>query len=158
MNRRRKAYEFFCQAHEAQLHGRLGEAVTLYRRSLRLHPTAEAWTLLGWVLSLLGRPEAAICFCLRAIKLDPHLSNPYSDIGAYLVQLDRGREAMSWLLKACEAGHYTHHYCALYNLGRIYECLGDESRALSSYRLSLEDCPDCELTRQAYWRLIGRTN
>lgn len=158
MTRQQRAHELFEQAHTAQLHGQLSEAVGLYRRSLRLYPTAEAYTFLGWSFSQMGHFEKAIGYCLRAIELDPNLSNPYCDIGAYLVQLNRGHEAMDWLHKACQARRYTHYYCALYNLGQLYECLGDEAHALSSYRLSLEQCPASDLTRQAYHRLLSRTN
>jgi tetratricopeptide (TPR) repeat protein len=158
MTQEQKAHDLFKRARTAQLRGRVREAAALLRLSLQLHPTAETLTLLGWSCSLLGNYGEAIVCCLRAIRLDPGLSNPYCDIGAYLVQLDRPREAAPWLRRACLAHRYAHSYCALYNLGRLYECLGDEPHALLSYRLALRQWPACPTIREAYGRLIRRTN
>src|SRR5205823_391549 len=48
---RREAKEMFVRAYEAQQAGDYAEAIELYRRSIALHPTAEAHTFLGWVYS-----------------------------------------------------------------------------------------------------------
>ena len=42
------AEEYFRRAYEAQMAGELDEAVSLYRKSIELAPTAEAHTFLGW--------------------------------------------------------------------------------------------------------------
>src|SRR5262245_9160185 len=109
MDRRQKALDLFEQAYQAQMTGDLNEASRLYRASLTCHPTAEAYTFLGWTFSLQGNLEGAIALCRRAIEVDPELGNPYTDIGAYLVQLDRYREATVWLKRAANARRYARY-------------------------------------------------
>jgi hypothetical protein len=42
------AKELWAKAYEQQMHGDLELAVQLYKRSIEMHPTAEAYTFLGW--------------------------------------------------------------------------------------------------------------
>ena len=42
------AVELYRQAYQLQMQGELDLAISLYKRSLELHPTAEAYTFLGW--------------------------------------------------------------------------------------------------------------
>src|SRR5687768_15637103 len=76
---------------------RIGEAIREYRQAIALYPTAEAYACLGWALSLLGRYEEAIHCCHSAIALDPDYGNPYNDIGAYPLILERWDEVQPWL-------------------------------------------------------------
>ena len=39
---KREAWQLFQQAYERQMKGELEEAVTLYKKSIETHPTAEA--------------------------------------------------------------------------------------------------------------------
>ncbi len=55
-----EAREHFERGYEAQMAGRLEEAIDRYGRSLAIHPTAEAHTFLGWALSFQGKHEEAI--------------------------------------------------------------------------------------------------
>lgn len=158
VTRRQKALSLIRHASQAQIQGKLERAAALYRASLNLHPTAEAYTFLGWTCSLKGQFEHAIALCRMAIRLDPTFGNPYSDISAYLIELQRYHEAADWLRKATQARRYLALYSAHYNVARIYEHLGEEAKALDSYRLSLILCPECCQARLAYWRLISRTN
>ena len=68
------------------MEGKLDRAIEDYQRSIAVHPTAEAHTVLGWTLSFQGRLAEATAECLRAIEIDPHFGNPYNDIGVYLMQ------------------------------------------------------------------------
>ena len=74
--------------------GEYADAAALYRRSIEIHPTAEAHTYLGWSLSLLGKLDDAIAECKKAIAVDPEFANPYNDIGTYLIELSRADEAL----------------------------------------------------------------
>ena len=85
------------RAYRHQLHGELGDAIALYRRSLAVYPTPEAHTFLGWAYSRMDRYDEAIAECEKAIALDPTFGNPYNDIGAYLIEMDRYEEAVPWL-------------------------------------------------------------
>ena len=53
------AIELWRDAYRRQMAGDLDEAITLYRRSLAVRPTAEAHTFLGWTYSFQGRFEDA---------------------------------------------------------------------------------------------------
>jgi tetratricopeptide (TPR) repeat protein len=95
--------ELFHQAYQAQMQGQLDRAAELYQGSIDLLPTAEAHTFLGWTYHFQGRVDDAIAECKRAIELDPDFGNPYNDIGAYLIDLERPDEAIPWLERAIRA-------------------------------------------------------
>jgi Tfp pilus assembly protein PilF len=158
VTRQEKAYNLIRRASRAQIEGQLDRAARLYRASLSLHPTAEAYTFLAWTFSLRGELEKAITLCRMAIRIDPTFGNPYSDLGAYLIELQRYGEAIQWLKQATQAHRFISCYATHYNLGRIFEHLGEEAKALENYRLSLRHCPDCRQASAAYWRLITRNN
>jgi tetratricopeptide (TPR) repeat protein len=79
---KKEAWGYFQQAYEHQMKGELEEAVNLYKQSIGSHPTAEAYTFLGWTYSFMGRLDDAIEECHHAIQVDPEFGNPYNDIGA----------------------------------------------------------------------------
>jgi Tfp pilus assembly protein PilF len=113
---RAEAQRHFQQGYEAQMQGRLEEAVAHYQRSIALHPTAEAHTFLGWAYSHQGRPDEAIAQCKIAIEVDPDFGNPYNDIGAYLIELGREEEAVTWLERAKQASRYEPRHYPYFNL------------------------------------------
>jgi Tfp pilus assembly protein PilF len=115
-----KAAALFHRAFEAQMRGDLAEAVSLYRQSLDVHPTAEAHTFLGWTYSFQGELEGAIAECRRAIEVDPSFGNPYNDIGAYLIEQGRLDDAIPWLEKAKLAPRYEAPHYPCFNLARVY--------------------------------------
>lgn len=146
------------RAYRHQMQGELGDAIALYRRSLAVFPTPEAHTFLGWAYSLMGRLDEAIAECEKAIELDPAFGNPYNDIGAYLIELNRHEEAIPWLEKAIDAGRYQTPQFPYVNLGRVYEQLGRPYDALEAYNQSLAIAP---LYLPAFWAkalLLGRLN
>jgi len=61
-------------------------AAQFYKRSIELHPTADAHTFLGWTYHQQGKVDEAIEECKKAIAVDPTFGNPYNDIGAYLIE------------------------------------------------------------------------
>ena len=143
--RRESARWFLDRAYDLQLSGKLDDAVLCYKKSLELHPTAEAYTFLGWTYSLQYRLEAAIEECRKAIALDPDFGNPYNDIGAYLIELGREAEAITWLTRAITAKRYAARSFPYINLGRVYERLGRWTDAAAAYTQALRLHPD-ELT------------
>lgn len=108
----------------------LDQAVALYRESIALHPTAEAHTFLGWAMSWRGDVQGAIDECKKAIEVDPDFGNPYNDIGAYLIELERHEEAIPWLEKAKLAPRYDPKQFPYMNLSRIYMAKGKMSLAI----------------------------
>ena len=66
-----KAKKYYDQGYKCQLKDELDRAESLYRRSLEIEPSAEAYTYLGWIYNKMGRITDAIGECLKAINLDP---------------------------------------------------------------------------------------
>ena len=155
---RQQALVLLERAQRHQMKGELADAIILYRRSLALHPTAEAHTFLGWTYSMLNRYDEAIAECQTAIELDPTFGNPYNDIGSYLMAMNRWEEAVPWLEKATKAPRYDAPQFPHINLGRVYEQLGRYRTALSCYNRALAIDP---LYRPALWakyELLGQLN
>jgi Tfp pilus assembly protein PilF len=153
-----EAMALFQQAYEHQMQGELEEAIQLYKRSIAVRPTAEGHTFLGWTYSFQGRWDAAIEECLKAIAVDPTFGNPYNDIGAYLIELDRLEEAISWFQKALHAPRYESYCFPHFNLGRVYERKKRFGRALQHYRSALAENPQHQGAYQAVRRLQSMLN
>src|SRR6266446_2105635 len=152
------AWELLKEAYQYQVGGEYDMAVELYKRSLELHPTAEAYTYLGWTYRFQGKIEEAIAECKKAIQIDPEFGNPYNDIGAYLIELGRFEEAIPWLERATEARRYEPRHFPHYNLGRAY--LGKEmySHAIRCFQEALEIEPRYSVARQALASLRRMVN
>ena len=60
-------------------------AIRLYQASIKVFPTAEAYTFLGWAYSFQGEYDRAVTECPAAIAVDSTSGNPYNDIGSYLL-------------------------------------------------------------------------
>jgi len=144
-----RAWQLLQRAYKAQMEGEFEHAVELYKNSLELHPTAEAHTFLGWTYHFQGKIEDAIAECKRAIEVDPDFGNPYNDIGAYLISLNRLDEAIPWLEHAIEAPRYEPRHYPHFNLGRVYMAKGMFNRARECFQESLRIEPEYTLARQA---------
>jgi len=155
---KREAWQLFQQAYERQMKGELEEAVALYKKSIEAHPTAEAYTFLGWTYSFMGRIEDAIEECHKAIAQDPDFGNPYNDIGAYLIEKGELDEAIGWFQKALLARRYESPAFPHLNLGRVYERKGQWTEAIDSYKKSLALNPNYALAKKALGRLISSLN
>jgi Tfp pilus assembly protein PilF len=153
-----EAWHYFQQAYERQMKGELEEATNLYKRSIDLHPTAEAYTFLGWTYSFMGKLDEAIEECQHAILVDPDFGNPYNDIGAYLIEKGQFDEAIPWFEKAMQAKRYESPAFPHLNLGRVYERKGKWSEAIDSYRKALTLNPDYALAKKALGRVVSMLN
>jgi len=136
--------------------GDYGQAIAQFRKSIALHPTAEAHTFLGWSLSYIGKIEEAIAQCEIAIELDPDYGNPYNDIGVYLIDLGRPEEAIPWLEKATRAKRYCCYEFAHYNLGRVQMLKGDIASARRNFERALDYEPRYVPAQQALEFLESR--
>ena len=148
-DRKMQALQRFQEAYHAQIEGDYDRAVELYHESLALHPTAEAYTFLGWTFHFQGKIQEAIAECKRAIEVDPDFGNPYNDIGAYLIGLKRFDEAIPWLEQAITAKRYEPRHFPYFNLGRAYLAKGAINRARELFQQALEIEPRYTLARQA---------
>ena len=153
-----EALKYFKLAYECQMRGELQQAITYYKKSLEIEPTAEAHTFLGWTYSFMERLEEAIAECHKAIAIDPEFGNPYNDIGAYYIQMGKFDEAIPWLEKAKHAKRYENPEFPHCNLGRIYEQKGYWPLALQEYREALRIRPDYAPARVALQELEARLN
>jgi tetratricopeptide (TPR) repeat protein len=155
---REQALVLLERAYRHQMEGEFADAILLYKRSIAMFPTAEAHTFLGWTYSMLDRYEEAIEACRQAIAVDPAFGNPYNDIGAYLIEMERWQEAIPWLEKAIIAPRYESPQFPHVNLGRVYEQLGEPYRALGCYGRALEIDPIYLPAERARWALLGKLN
>lgn len=148
----------FERAYRHQMKGDIGDAIELYKRSIAIHPTSEAYTFLGWSYSMVDRLEEAIEMCHKAIEVDPEFGNPYNDIGAYLIELGELDEAMSWLERATVAPRYQSPQLPYLNMGRVHEQQGRYRSALQSYDRALEIDPMFLPATWAKAALLGKLN
>jgi Tfp pilus assembly protein PilF len=153
-----EAREHFERGYEEQLAGRIDAAIESYRRSIAIHPSAEAHTFLGWALSYQGRHEDAIAECHRAIAVDPTFGNPYNDIGAYLIELGREDEAVPWLERATVAPRYEPRHFPYFNLARIYVRRHKVHEAIRELEGAIAIEPRYTAARRELHRLIGLLN
>ena len=152
------AQELFQQAYELQIARQYEQAISLYKQSIEVYPTAEAYTFLGWTYSFQERLDEAIEECHRAIEVDPDFGNPYNDIGVYLMQKGQFDEALPWLEKAKQAPRYEPRHFPYLNSGRIYMAQGEWLKALKEFEQAVETMPDDLGARQALAELRGRLN
>ena len=157
-NDAKRALELFERAFAHQRNGELEEAISLYKKSIEILPTAEAHTFLGWTYSFQDRYDEAIEECHRAIAVDPDFGNPYNDIGAYLIEKGQLEEAIPWLEKATVAPRYENYCFPHYNLGRVYERKRLYERAMECYRNALAQNPRYTLAQASLRRLQGMLN
>ena len=147
--RQELALELFQKAYMHQMQGDLELAVDLYKRSIGLYPTAEAYTFLGWTYSFQGRVDDAIAECKNAILIDPGFGNPYNDIGAYLIGQGKYDEAAPWLEKAIASKRYDSYHYPWYNLGRVYLAKELLKKARQCFEKSIEIAPGYTLAQDA---------
>jgi tetratricopeptide (TPR) repeat protein len=158
MDKRDLALDLFQEAYEQQMNGDLERAISLYKRSLSILPTAEAHTFLGWTYAFQKRFDEAIRECEKAILADPDFGNPYNDIGAYLIEGGRFDDAIPYLRRALAAKRYEAYHYPHYNLGRVFEKKGMWSEAAHEYNEALRIDPDYTVAHRSLVRLQAMFN
>ena len=153
-----EARRYLDRAYSAHMNGRLDEAITLYKESIAIYPTAEAHTFLGWAYSMQRRWEEAIAECHIAIRVDPDFGNPYNDIGAYLVELGQLEEAIVWFERAKQAARYEPRHYPHLNLSHIHMKRNDINAAVLELRAVVEIEPAHAAARRELHRLLGMLN
>jgi tetratricopeptide (TPR) repeat protein len=127
------ATEYFDRAYKLHMDGKLENAILAYRASIRIFPSARAYSRLAEVYSLQGKFNLAIELCKKAIELEPQLGSLYHDIGSYLVSIEMDEEAISWFERAIQINSPNSNCYSYYNLGKIYEKEGDWMNALRNF-------------------------
>ena len=143
-----RAIELIGEAMKLQMAEEFDAAIRLYRESIALYPTADAYTYRGWAYSFKGRLNEAIAQCEIAIEIDPEFGNPYNDIGVYLMQQQKLDDAIPWLERAKNAKRYEPRHFPYINLGRVYLTKGMIQKALQEFGSALKINPgDTELAQ-----------
>src|SRR5881296_1427579 len=145
----------FQAAYILQSAGELERAADAYERSIRLAPSGEGHTFHAWTFSFMGRYDDAIEECKRAIAVDPSFGNPYNDIGAYLIELDRLDDAIPWLEQAISAPRYCCYFYAHTNLARVNLQKGMREKARKSLLAALRVNPEYEPAQELLRRIDG---
>jgi tetratricopeptide (TPR) repeat protein len=146
------------RARKLQMDGEFADAILLFRRSISLHPTVDAFTFLGLTYAMMNRYQEAIDSCKMAIEVDAEFGQPYNDIGAYLIRLHQWEQAVPWLEKAINAPNYQERQNPLMHLGRIYEHQGRYRTALNYYDKALEIDPMNLVCTGVKYDLLGQLN
>ena len=116
--------------------GRIGQAITRYKRALALRPDyADAHNNLGVAFVAQGRILDAISHYKRAIGLNPDHRNAHSNLGTALAFLGRTEEAIPHYERALalEPAHADAHY----NLGIALAAVGRSDEAILRYQKAL---------------------
>src|SRR3989475_2420796 len=143
----------FQAAYILQSAGDLDRAADAYERSIRLAPSGEGTTFRARTFRFIGRYDDAIEECPRATALDPPFGNPYNDIGAYLIEMNRLDDAIPWLERAIAAPRYCCYFYAHTNLARVYLQKGMREKARKSLRGALRVNPDYEPAQELLRRI-----
>jgi tetratricopeptide (TPR) repeat protein len=149
---------YFKEGYRLQMSGDLEGAITAYKRSIELYPTAEAHTFLGWAYSFQGRIDEAINECETAIEIDPDFGNPYNDIGVYLIEKGEYDEAIAWLEKAMGAKRYEPRHYPHMNMGRVLVRKGLYEEAIRELKKALAIEPNYPAARIELHKLLGMLN
>ncbi|MBI4523109.1 MAG: tetratricopeptide repeat protein [Deltaproteobacteria bacterium] len=139
--KRAKAEKLYNAGYLLTLLGNYQEAIQLFRRSLEIEPTAEAYTYMGWTFSHMGDLERAREEAEKAIQLDPDFGNPYNDIAVYLIEQGKEAEAVPYLEKAMRAKRYCCYQFPHFNMGRIHLKKKMYDKAREEFKKALEIDP-----------------
>jgi Tfp pilus assembly protein PilF len=155
---KREAVELFNEAYEAQTAKDYTKAIRLYKRSIEIFPTAEAYTFLGWTYSFQGEYDLAIAECIAAISVDETFGNPYNDIGSYLIAKGNFYDCIRWFKKAIDAPRYEARAYPHFNLATVYEKRGKFLEAARHYGLALDEQPNYMQAYKSLRRLQEKLN
>jgi tetratricopeptide (TPR) repeat protein len=155
---KREAIELFRQAYEAQMAEDYQLAIKLYKQSIEVFPTAEAYTFLGWTYSFQGEYDLAIAECLAAIAVDSTFGNPYNDIGSYLIAKGNYYDCVRWFKLAMEAIRYEARAFPHFNLAHVFEKRGKFLEAVKHYGLAIKEQPNYSNAYKALRRLQEKLN
>lgn len=156
--KKREAVALFNEAYEAQMVKDYDQAIKLYKQSIAVFPTAEAYTFLGWVYSFEGQYDLAIAECLAAIAVDAAFGNPYNDIGSYLIAKGNYYDCVRWFKLAIDAIRYEARAYPHFNLAHVYEKRGKLLEAAKHYGLALKEQPNYAQAYNALRKLQEKLN
>jgi tetratricopeptide (TPR) repeat protein len=152
------ANRYFQRAFNSQMQGDIELARQHYLTSIEIHPTAEAYVNLAWTFSKEENFEEAIKQCNKALELDLDCGMAYSDVGYYMLQLNKTDEAIVWLEEAILQDEFEGVFYTFYNLGRAYEQKGMWQKGIEMYDKSLLQKPGFKLGKKKLLFLSAKLN
>jgi len=152
------ATKYFQRALDLQMQGDIVEARNHYLTSIEMHPTAEAHVNLGWIYSKDENFHEAIKQCHKALIIDINFGTAYSDIGYYMLQLNKIDEAIIWLEEAISLDEFNGLFYTYYNLGRAFEKKGLWQKGIEMYDKSLLHKPGFKLGKNKLLLLASKFN
>ena len=152
INSREALENLAARAEEAQHKGDYRAAAQIYQEMLKAKPdSAEVRANLGLMYHLLGEYAAAIPELRTALQEDSRLFVPNLFLGLDLLQVEKPREAISYLERAHDLNPQDAN--ALLGLGRAYTKLGDWRKA----RLSFNEAVRLNPRDSRAWLDLGST-
>lgn len=136
--------------------GRLSEASALLRQSVAARPGAAAYSNLGGVLHMAGKPAEAECAYGRALRCDPGLADAHASRAAVLRTLGRADLAAqsattALCLDPAHADALVNRADALSGLGRA-----EAAEAVARRAIRLRDTAAAQLTLGSALALLDR--
>ncbi len=133
--------EYLSKGLEAISYKQYKKAVDFLSNSLNFKETAEVFSLLGWLHSLLNNLELAKEYCKKAINLDPDFGPPYNDLGLIIMEEGDLKGSLKLFSQAKLAPKYQNREYPYINSGRIYMFLKKYDLALEELRIALALVP-----------------
>jgi tetratricopeptide (TPR) repeat protein len=130
------ANEWLVRADRVLSAGLTGAALEMYRRSLDVEGTAQAWRGTGLAQQQLDRFDLALEAYERARHLDPKNAQLANDLGYALLKLDRLTEAVEAFRQVVELDET--HVAGWQNLGYTLRCLGELEPARDAFLRAAE--------------------
>ncbi len=134
--------DYFRMGYVSHVNGDLHSAAEWYACSIDMSPSAESHTYLAKVLCQLGELDAAIAECRTALKIDPEFGNAWNDLGAYMLEKRRFKDAAKFLDRACRSRNYDNREVPHFHLARCYLQKGMLMRATQELRTALDINPE----------------
>lgn len=142
VSRRMTLDDYFRMGYVSHVNGDLRAAAEWYACSIDMSPSAEGHTYLAKVLCQLGELDAAIAECRTALKIDPEFGNAWNDLGAYMLEKRRFKDAAKFLDRASRSRNFDHREVSHFHLARCYLQKGMLVRAAQELREALDIKPD----------------
>ena len=143
-----KSSTLFQLGFNSHMNGDFEQAVDYYLRALDHGPEARIHIHLAHALRQMGELDAAIFECRRALKLEPKNGNALNDLGAYLLEKKKYKEAEKILIKAAQAKDNENKEYTHYNLAKFYMQQGMLLRASKELRASTEINPSFQMAQE----------
>jgi tetratricopeptide (TPR) repeat protein len=133
---------------------RLDEAITYYKKAIRLNPYPPQWYLTssGLTYRVMGQYEEAIATYKKVLERDPNHPTALAFCSVALSYTGRHEEAIDFIKKAIDSGPTTYHFTLL---AEYYRRLGRYEEAIAECKKVLDSNPMDRYKLRAYVTLTA---